>query len=213
MDIKTFTVSIPRKQIEKAYEWVKNENLDDYESSYVAKRLVKEGVEYHFQSEGVFENICIDGIEFVSDMKGYEDALSMVRKLPKNIVFKANYITGVGTITDGLYLTPINFKDETKRLVSNQWLNADAHTVRYLHVYSENLIKRLGEAKGKEQTYNEWLSMCLKQAYPKVSFISRPKGNLLTKDEMIKDLKERGELYIELNRGIAENWVIEGIDE
>lgn len=212
MDIKTFTVSIPRSQIEKAHEWVKNEGLDDCESSYIAERLFKEGVEYHFQSEGVFESIYIDGVEFVSDMKGWEDALSMVRKLPKNIVFKANYITGSGSIMDGLYLTPINFKDEAKSLLSTLRLSSAQNTV-YLHIYSANLIKRLKEAKGKKRTYNEWLSMCLKQAYPKVSFIAKPKGRLLSKDEIVKDLEERRELYIELKRGIAENWVIEGVDE
>ena len=212
MDIKTFTVSVPRKQIEKAYEWVKNENLDDYDSSYIAQRMVKEGIEYHFQSEGVFEGVRVDGVEFVSDMKGYEAALSIVRKLPKNIVFKATYVTGAYATLNGLYLDMVDFKDEAKRLLSTLRLSSAQNTVD-LHVYSPDLIKRLKEAKGKGQTYNEWLSMCLEQAYPKVSFIAKPKGRRLSKDEMIKDLQKRGVLVIELKRGIAENWVIEGVDE
>jgi hypothetical protein len=69
----------------------------------------------------------------------------------------------------------------------------------------------LKEAKEKKQTFNEWLSAGLKQAYPKVSFIARPKGDLMTKDEMLKALMKSRELYITLKRGIAENWVIEGI--
>lgn len=212
MDIKTFTVSIPRSRIEKAYEWVKNENLADYPSSYIAERLVQEGAQYHFQLEGIFTKIRIDGVEFDADAEGYEKALALVRKLPKNIVFKANYITGTGSITDGLYLTPINFKDEAKKLLSTLRLDPYLKTV-HLQVYSLNLIKRIKEAKGKGRTYNEWLSAGLERAYPKVSFIAKPNGRLLGKDEMIKALEERRELYIELKKGIAENWVIEGIDE
>jgi hypothetical protein len=212
MEIKTFTVSIPRSQIEKAYKWVKNEGLDHYPSSIIGERLVKEGVEYHFQSEGVFEGIRLDGVDFNSDLEGCENALALVKKLPKNIVFKATCITGSNSLTDGLYLTPINFKDEAKSLLSTLRLSSAQNTVD-LHVYSLNLIKRLKEAKGKEQTFNEWLSTGLEQAYPKVSFIARPKGNLLTKEEMIKDLQKSREWYIELKKGIAENWVIEGVDE
>ena len=212
MDIKTFTVSIPRRQIEKAHEWVKNEGLECYPSSIIAERLVQEGVEYHFQLEGVFEGIRIDGVDFNSDLEGYENALALVRKLPKNIVFKATYISGSNSLTDGLYLTPINFKDEAKSLLSTLRLSSAQNTVE-LHAYSLNLIKRLEETKDKKQTFNEWLSICLKQAYPKVSFIARPKGRRLSKDEMINDLRKSREWYIELKRGIAENWVIEGVDE
>jgi hypothetical protein len=71
--------------------------------------------------------------------------------------------------------------------------------------------KRIREAKDGRNTFNEWLSLGLEQAYPKVSFIARPKGDPITKDEMLKALMKSRELYIMLKRGIAENWVIEGI--
>ena len=212
MDIKTFTVSIPKKQIEKAYEWVKHKGLDGYPSSVIAANLVKAGVVYHFQTEGVFEDIKVDVADFSSDLEGYEGALALVRKLPKNIVFKATYVTGAYATLNGLYLDMVDFKKEAKSLLSTLRLDSDLKTA-YLHVYSANMIKRLKETKDKKQTFNEWLSMCLEQAYPKVSFIAKPKGRLLSKDEMIKDLEKEDGFHIELKRGIAENWVIEGGDE
>jgi hypothetical protein len=134
----------------------------------------------------------------------------LVRKLPKNIVFKATFITGAARNVDGLYLSMADFKGEAKNLLSNLRLNSRKDTV-YLHVYSPNMAKRIREAKDGRQTFNEWLSTGLKQAYPKVSFIARPKGDPMTKDEMLKALMKSRELYITLKRGIAENWVIEGI--
>jgi hypothetical protein len=211
MEIKTFVVTIPRSQIEKAYDWLKYEDMDECSSSVLAQWLVKAGVQYHFQLEGVFtSDIRIEGIDFNSDLEGFENALALVKKLLKNIVFKATFITGAARHVDGLYLSMADFKGEAKNLLSNLRLNSRKDTV-YLHVYSPNMAKRIREAKDGRQTFNEWLSLGLKQAYPKVSFIARPKGDPMAKDEMLKTLMKSRELYITLKRGIAENWVIEGI--
>ena len=160
MEIKTFTVSIPRRQIEKAGEWLKLGKLKGYDeinSSDLAQDMVKEGIDYYFQSEGVFDCIHdVEGIEFCSDLEGFDNALSLIKKLPKRIVFNAKYITGVDSLVDGLYLTMVDFKEEAKNLLSALRLDHSKDTVQ-IHIYSKQAIKGLAWARDEKQTFTQWL--------------------------------------------------------
>lgn len=208
MEIKTFTVSIPRRQIEKAQELLKYEDLDGFSGSYMAQRMFKEGVAEYFHSEGVFTHIHVDDVDFDSDLQGFDVALTLVKKLPKNIVFKADYVTGC--IFEGLYLSMVDFKDESKKLFSTLRLDPNKNKAM-LHVFSEQLIKGLKEARDEKQTFNQWLYTCLKAIYPNVDFISKSDSDPISKDEMLRALKTTRMLHISLKKGIAENWIIEGI--
>ena len=209
MEIKTFVVSIPRSQIEKAYEWLKDEDFDGFSSAYIAQDMVNEGIRHYFHSKGIFDYMHIEGIDFKSDLEGFDGALALVRKLPKNIVFKANCVTG--GILDGLYLSMVNFKDEASDLFST--LNLDPNRNKgMLHIYPDQLIKGLKEAKNKDkQTFIQWLTICLKCLYPNVDFIPASEGDLITKGDMLKTLKMAHTLHITLKKGVAGHWIVEGI--
>ena len=210
MEIKTFTVSIPRRQIEKAYEWLKDQDSRGYSGSYIAQSMVEEGIGNYFHSKGVFTDVYVEGVDCYTDKEGFDGALNVIKKLPNNIVFKATYITGKRDLVNGLYLSMVDFKEEAQNLLST--LKTDPNQNKeLLHVYSDQLIKKIKDYKGKKQTFNEWLSICLTRLYPNVDFLSRSEGDPISKDEMIEALEGYDDLYIRLNKGIAENWIVEGI--
>lgn len=210
MEIKTFTVSIPRRQIEKAYEWLKDQDFTDYSGSYIAQSTVEEGIQNYFHSKGVFTDVYVEGVDCYTDQEGFDGAISVIRKLPKNITFKATYITGKRNLANGLYLSMVDFKEEAQNLLST--LKTDPNQNKeLLHIYTDRLIKEIKDYKGKKQTFNEWLSMCFTRLYPNVDFLSRSEGDPISKDEMIEELEAHRDLYIRLDKGIAENWIVEGI--
>ena len=210
MEIKTFTVSIPRRQIEKAYEWLKDQDSRGYSGSYIAQSMVEEGIGNYFHSKGVFTDVYVEGVDCYTDKEGFDGALNVIKKLPNNIVFKATYITGKRDLANGLYLTMVDFKEEAQNLLST--LKTDLNQNKeILRIQSDRLIKEIKAYKGKGQTFNEWLSMCLTQLYPNVDFLSRSEGDPISINEFVEALDMADTLYIKLNKGIAENWIVEGI--
>lgn len=210
MEIKTFIVSIPKRQIEKAYEWLKDQDFTNYSGSYIAQSVVEEGIQNYFHSKGVFTDVYVEGVDCYTDQEGFDGAISAIRKLPKTITFKAVYITGKRDLANGLYLSMVDFKEEAQNLIST--LKTDPNQNKeILRIQSDRLIKEIKAYKGKPQTLNEWLSICLTRLYPNVDFIPRSEGDPISKDEMIEALEAHGDLYIRLNKGIAENWIVEGI--
>lgn len=210
MEVKTFVVTIPRSQIEKAYDWLKDQDFTNYSGSYIAQSTVEEGINNYFHSKGVFTGVYVEGVDCYTDKEGFDGALRVIKKLPKNITFKATYITGKRDFANGLYLTMVDFKEEAQKLLST--LKTDPNQNKeLLHVYSDQLIKKIKDCKDKKQTFNEWLSICFTRLYPNVDFLPRSEGDPISKDEMIEALEGYGDLYIRLNKGIAENWIVEGI--